>query len=75
MSDEEKKLAAEACEALITYFNLSGSNASSSAPYGEEALAKLAELRKEIGENVYFAERDGKTAVICGKKVFYVHNT
>ncbi len=48
------------------------------SPYAEdfktEAKVKLNQLREELGENVYFSDRDGKTSIICGRKLFFTYN-
>lgn len=74
MNDEAKTIAKEACMAIEQYYACSRMRSPYAEDFKNEAKDKLKELREELGENVYFSDRDGKTSIICGHKIFYVHN-
>lgn len=75
MSEEEKKIAKEACMAIEQYYACSRNRSPYAEDFKDIAKEKLNQLRKELGENVYFSDRDSKTSIICGHKIFYVHNS
>ncbi len=73
MSDEDKLLAKEACEAMDLYNIILAAGHNDAEDYGVVAKRKLNALRAELGEPVYFANRNGKTAIINAHKILYLH--
>ena len=73
MSDEEKLLAKEACEAMDLYNVILAAGHADAENYGIEARKKLDALREEMGEPVYFANRNGRIAIINSHRIFYQH--
>ena len=75
MSNEEKTLAYIACEAMELYNVILAAGHDDAEDYAVDAMHKLNALREELGEPVYFAERNGRTAIINAHKILYQHST